>query len=126
MTVDHDHLRVLIANEREERISLVTTLVTDLGHVVVATSTNVIEVGALTSEASADVALVGLGESSSHALQLIEQIVSEAECPVIAVLEVRDAAFVNEAAKRGVFAYIVDSTGEELQGALDVTLLRFA
>jgi AmiR/NasT family two-component response regulator len=126
MTVDHDHLRVLIANEREERISLVTTLVTGLGHVVVATSTNVIEVGALTSEASADVALVGLGESSSHALQLIEQIVSEAECPVIAVLEVRDAAFVNEAAKRGVFAYIVDSTGEELQGALDVTLLRFA
>jgi response regulator NasT len=33
---------------------------------------------------------------------------------------------VNEAAKRGVFAYIVDSTPEELQSAIDITLRRFA
>jgi AmiR/NasT family two-component response regulator len=126
VTVDHNHLRVLIANEREERIALVTTLVSDLGHVVVARSTNVSEVGALTTETYPDVALVGLGSSSSHALDLIAQIVGEAECPVIALLETRDAGFVNEAAKRGVFAYIVDSSGEELQSALDVTLRRFA
>ena len=30
-----------------------------------------------------------------------------------------------EAAKRGVFAYIVDTTPEELQSAIDVTLQRF-
>lgn len=126
MTIDHNRLRVLIANEREDRIALVTTLVTQLGHVVVAGSTNVDKVGELTSEEDPDVALVGLGSSSSHALDLIEQIVREAECPVIAVLETRDAEFVHEAAKRGVFAYIVDSTPEELQSALDVTLRRFA
>ena len=126
MTIDHKHLRVLIANEREHRIALVTKLVTQLGHVVVAGSTNVASVGELTSREDPDVALVGLGSSSTHALQLIEQIVSEAECPVIAVLEDRDAGFVTEAAKRGVFAYIVDSTAEELQSALDVTLRRFA
>jgi response regulator NasT len=126
VTVDREHLRVLIANQREDRIGLVTALVTDLGHVVVAHSTDVEKVGALTSETYPDVALVGLGSSSSHALQLIEEIVAEAECPVIALLEGRDAGFVNEAAKRGVFAYIVDSTGEELQSALDVTLRRFA
>jgi AmiR/NasT family two-component response regulator len=126
VTIDHDRLRVLIANEREDRIALVTKLVTELGHVVVAGSTDVAKVGELTSEEDPDVALVGLGSSSSHALDLIEQIVREAECPVIAVLENRDAEFVNEAAKRGVFAYIVDSTGEELQSALDVTLRRFA
>ena len=62
----------------------------------------------------------------SHALELIERIVREADCPVIAVLEGHDAAFVNEAAKRGVFAYIVDGTAEELQSALDITLRRFA
>ena len=50
----------------------------------------------------------------------------EAECPVIAVLEGHDAAFVDEAAKRGVFAYIVDGSPEELQSALDITLRRFA
>jgi AmiR/NasT family two-component response regulator len=119
-------LRVLIANEREDRIALVTTLVAGLGHVVIAGSTNVAEVGALTSNEHPDVALVGLGTSSSHALELIERIVREADCPVIAVLEGRDPAFVNEAAKRGVFAYIVDGSPEELQSALDITLRRFA
>jgi len=119
-------LRVLIANEREDRIALVTTLVSELGHDVIAGSTNVADVGALTSREHPDVALVGLGASSAHALELIEQIVQEADCPVIAVLESRDAGFVNEAAKRGVFAYIVDSTPEELQSALDITLRRFA
>jgi len=33
--------------------------------------------------------------------------------------------YVREAAKRGVFAYIVDTTPEELQSAIDITLQRF-
>ena len=118
-------LRVLVANEREDRIALVTKLVGELGHTVVAGTTHVIEVGALTSREHPDVALVGLGSSSAHALELIERIVQEADCPVIAVLEGRDASFVDEAAKRGVFAYIVDGSPEELQSALDITLRRF-
>jgi AmiR/NasT family two-component response regulator len=32
---------------------------------------------------------------------------------------------VHEAAKRGVFAYIIDGTPEELQSAIDITLQRF-
>jgi AmiR/NasT family two-component response regulator len=119
-------LRILVANERADRIALVTELVVGLGHVVVAGSTDVTDVGGLTAEEHPDVALVGLGTSSAHALELIERIVREADCPVIAVLEGRDAAFVNAAAKRGVFAYIVDGSPEELQGALDITLRRFA
>ena len=121
-----ERLRVLVANEREDRIALVTTLVGKLGHAVIAGSTDVGGVGALTSHEHPDVALVGLGTSSEHALELIERIVREADCPVIAVLEGRDATFVSEAAKRGVFAYIVDGTPEELQSALDITLHRFA
>ena len=39
------HLRVLIANEREDRIALVTTLVARLGHTVIAGSTDVRDVG---------------------------------------------------------------------------------
>ena len=126
MTIDLQHLRVLIANEREDRIELVTKLVAELGHAVIAGSTHVVEVGGLTSSEHPDVALVGLGSSSTHALELIERIVREAECPVIAVLEGHDAAFVDEAAKRGVFAYIVDGSPEELQSALDITRRRFA
>jgi AmiR/NasT family two-component response regulator len=126
VTIDSHHLRVLIANEREDRIGLVTRLVDELGHDVIAGSTDVSEVGSLTSQEHPDVALVGLGTSSTHARELIERIVREADCPVIAVLEGHDAEFVNEAAKRGVFAYIVDGSPEELQSALDITLRRFA
>jgi two-component system, response regulator / RNA-binding antiterminator len=45
---------------------------------------------------------------------------------VIALLTANDPAYVHEAAKRGVFAYIVDATPEELQSAIDITLQRFA
>jgi AmiR/NasT family two-component response regulator len=126
MPLTTDHLRVLVANEREDRIALVTTLVAGLGHTVIAGSTDVTEVGALTASEHPDVALVGLGDSSTHALELIDRIVREADCPVIAVLEGHDTAFVDEAAKRGVFAYIEDGTPDELQGALEITLRRFA
>jgi response regulator NasT len=126
MPLTTDHLRVLVANEREDRIALVTTLVAGLGHTVIAGSTDVTEVGALTASEHPDVALVGLGDSSTHALELIDRIVREADCPVIAVLEGHDTAFVDEAAKRGVFAYIEDGTPDELQSALEITLRRFA
>ena len=121
-----DHLRVLVANEREDRIVLVTDVVSALGHVVVAGSTDVTQIGALTSHEHPDVALVGLGTSSSHALELIERIVREAECPVIAVLDGSDPAFVDDAARRGIFAYVLHSTPDELRSAIAITLRRFA
>jgi len=49
-----------------------------------------------------------------------------AECPVIPLLDGHDAEFIDEAAKRGVFAYVAGGTVEELRGALDITLGRFA
>jgi response regulator NasT len=45
---------------------------------------------------------------------------------VIAILETSDPDFVNEAAKRGVFASITDGGPEELQSAIDIVLRRFA
>ena len=120
------HLRVLIANERHDRLELLAHVVTGLGHEVIAREIDVKEVGAVTAREQPDVALVGLGLSSEHALQLIGEIVREASCPVIALLTARDPAYVHEAAKRGVFAYIIDTTPEELQSAIDITLQRFA
>lgn len=121
-----EHLRVLIANERHDRLELVAEVVSGLGHEVIAQSIDVEEVGAVTAREHPDVALVGLGLSSEHALGLIERIVREASCPVIALLSTQDPAYVREAAKRGIFAYIVDTTAEELQSAIDITLQRFA
>ena len=120
------HLRVLIANQRPERLELVTQLVQALGHQVIARELEVGEVGEVTRRERPDVALVGLGESSEHALELIGKIVHEAACPVIALLEQADKKFVNDAAKRGIFAYITDSDPDQLQSALDIVLRRFA
>jgi AmiR/NasT family two-component response regulator len=120
------HLRVLIANERAERLERVAVVVVSLGHTVIARELNVDEVGQVTREERPDVALVGLGESSEHALEHISQIVHEAACPVIALLGSDDPAFISEAARRGVFGYITDGDGSHLQGAIDIALGRFA
>jgi response regulator NasT len=43
------------------------------------------------------------------------------------VLDVQDRGFINEAAKRGIFAYIADGHDpEEMQSAIDIVLRRFA
>lgn len=119
-------LRLLVANEVDERLEHITILVEELGHEIVARSLEINEVGRLSRETDAEVALVGLGVDSDHALELISSIVHEAACPVIALLDAQDRVYVDEAAKRGVFAYVVVDGREELQSALDVTLRRFA
>jgi response regulator NasT len=119
------HLRVLIANEKRDRLELLAQVVAGLGHEVIAREIYVKEVGAVTQRERPDVALVGLGLHSEHALDLISEIVREASCPVIALLAADDPAYIREAAKRGIFAYLVDTTPDELQSAIDITLQRF-
>jgi AmiR/NasT family two-component response regulator len=120
-----EQLRVLIANERKDRLALVAPIVASLGHEVIAREVEVDDVGAVTARERPDVALVGLGESSEHALTLIERIVQEATCPVIALIHARDPDFVREASKRGVFAYITDAEAEDWQSSIDIVLRRF-
>jgi AmiR/NasT family two-component response regulator len=121
-----DHLRVLIANERKDRLAVVAPIVADLGHEVIAREIDATEVGVVTARERPDVALVGLGKSSQHALDLIDKIVEEAACPVILLIHARDPEFVREASKRGIFAYITDSDVEEWQSSIDIVLRRFA
>jgi len=120
------HLRVLIANERKDRLALVAPIVAELGHEVIAREIDVEDVGRVTARERPDVALVGLGESSNHALSLIEKIVKEAACPVIVLIHAPAPDFVREASKRGIFAYITDAEGEDWQSSIDIVLRRFA
>ena len=121
-------LQVLIANERDVRLEGITTIVERLGHDIVGRDTAIASIGPLSRSTGADVALVGLGLDSEHALEQISQIVHEAACPVIALLDAEDPRYVEQAAQRGVFADVVLGDGEssELQSALDITLRRFA
>ena len=120
-----EHLRVLIANERRDRLALVAPIVTALGHEVIAREIEVRDVGPVTARERPDVALVGLGESSRHALTLIERIVQESACPVIVLIHAPDPDFVKEASKRGIFAYITDAESQDWQSSIDIVLRRF-
>ena len=126
LTDSTDHLRVLIANERKDRLALVAAIVVALGHMVIAREIDVEDVGTVTARERPDVALVGLGESSEHALELIDKIVREAACPVIVLLHAPNPAFLREASKRGVFAHISDDDVEDWQSSIDIVLRRFA
>ena len=121
-----EHLRVLIANERRDRLALVAPIVAALGHEVIAREIEVRDVGPVTARERPDVALVGLGESSEHALQLIEKIVQESACPVILLIHAPDPDFIKEASKRGIFAFITDAEAKDWQSSIDIVLRRFA
>jgi AmiR/NasT family two-component response regulator len=123
---ERKHLRVLIANERKDRLALVAPIVVALGHEVIAREIEVEDVAPVTATERPDVALVGVGASSQHALDLIDRIVHEAACPVIVLLHARDPDFIEEASKRGVFAHINDADVEDWQSSIDIVLRRFA
>jgi len=126
MNEQRTSLRILIANERKDRLERIATIVLGLGHEVISRELEVADVAAATEREHPDLAFVGLGISGEHALDMISEIVREASCPVIALLESDDPVWVNEAAKRGIFAYIVDGRAEEMQSTIDITLRRYA
>jgi response regulator NasT len=120
-----ENLRVLVADEAQERLERTAQIVLELGHAVVARETVVSRVAEATRRERPDVALVELDGSQAHALELISQIVEEAACPVIAMIDAEDPDFVREAAERGIFAYIADGENDELQSSLEIVLRRF-
>ena len=123
---DTVHLRILIADELESRLDEIAEVVDDLGHTVVARVLEVSRIAEVTRREHPDVAIVGLGDESRHALDLISEIVRQAACPVIADLETDDSAFVDNAARRGIFAYVKHGRPPEMANAIDIVLQRYA
>ena len=120
-------LRVLVCDGPGVRLDEVTMTISGLGHEVIARESSLPDVARITATEHPDVAIVIVHDGTAKALELIDEIVHNATCPVIAVLDVQDRAFINEAAKRGIFAYVADGHGsDELQGAMDIVLRRFA
>jgi AmiR/NasT family two-component response regulator len=120
-------LRILIVDGQAERLDEVRSTVTSLGHEVVGEGAHLADVGRVTVAELPDVALVIVGEKTQQALDLIRTIVREAACPVIAILDVQDRAFIDQAARLGIFSYIAHGGDlEEMQSSIDVALERFA
>jgi response regulator NasT len=128
MTADEQSrsLRILIANERKDRLTRIAAIVAELGHEVISRELEVSEVAEASQREHPDLALVGLGVDGQHALAMISEIVHNASCPVIALLETSDPVWVNEAAKRGIFGFIIDGNAQRMQSTIDITLRRYA
>src|SRR5690349_7057959 len=125
VAAEHEQLRVLIADEREDHLGPINEAVERLGHHVVAREVDIAEVGRATHDHRPDLAIVALHEDTEHALDLIQQIVEEASCPVIALADEASSEFVAKAAQRGVWAHMDSTAPGEMRGAIDVVLERY-
>jgi response regulator NasT len=124
---ENSQLRVLVTDGPGPRLDQVSETVAELGHEVIARESSLPEVARITSIERPDVTLVIVHEGNTKGLEMIDLVVHEAACPVIAILDVQDRRFVNEAAKRGIFAYVTHGEDpEELQSSIDIVLRRFA
>jgi AmiR/NasT family two-component response regulator len=119
-------LRILVADTHEELLRDVVATVSALGHEVLE-ETDLARVGEVTAAQKPDVAMVVVRQASANHLEMIGKIVHESACPVIAILDVQDRDFIQEAAKRGIFAYLTGGEDpQELQSSIDIVLRRFA
>jgi AmiR/NasT family two-component response regulator len=118
-------LRILVANETNEDLKAIAQLALDIGEMVIATEMDMEKVGKVAADELPDVALVGLRESTDHALGMISEIVERGICPVIMLINEQNPGFVSQASKRGIYAYASPLGAEELRSAIDVALSRF-
>jgi len=125
MVDESDQLRALLADQKASRLEEIAEVIAELGHTVVARLFNVADVAEATRRELPDVAIVGLGENNQHALGLISELVRKAACPVIADIATEDHEFIDNAAKRGIFAYVQHGSRSELAHALDIVLRRY-
>ena len=119
-------LRVLVADEDHDALDDVARLLTELGHEVCARAVAVSEVAHHIKDTEPDIALVKLHDDDDHALDLIDEIVQDSACPVVALLEVPEAEFISRAAEKGIFGYVQPVTADKLQGAIEVAIHRHA
>jgi len=119
-------LRVLIADEDKQALEGVAQTLQELGHEVIARPVRIDEVSREIAAEGPQVAMVKLHEDTDHALELIDTIVEEADCPVLALMEVESLDFIGKAAERGIYAYIKPATDTAVQGAIEIAVRRHA
>ena len=120
-----ESLRVLVADEDKRQLEPVGAALEQLGHEVIALAVSLGETANATHEHRPDLAIVALHEDKEHALELIEQIVDEATCPVCLLAGDPSREFLSHAARRGIFAHLDSTDKTELAGGIDIAVERY-
>jgi response regulator NasT len=120
-----ESLRVLVADEDKQQLEPVGDALEELGHEVIALAVSARETARATHEHRPDLAIVALHEDKEHALELIEQIVDEATCPVCLLAGDPSREFLSHAARRGIFAHLDSTDQTELAGGIDIAVERY-
>jgi response regulator NasT len=120
-------LRVLVGGGDTAAFHRLSTTVGGLGHETLPHAVKLTEIGKVSAAERPDLAIMIVQDESQSALNMIKKVVHEAVCPVIALLDVEDREFINQAATQGIFAYITGGEDPaELQSSIDIVLRRFA
>jgi AmiR/NasT family two-component response regulator len=117
-------LRVLVADEDHAALDRLASMLKELGHEVTARAVSVRELSREINETHPDVAIVKLHGDEDHALDLIDELVQEAECAVLALMEVEEPEFVAVAAEKGLFGFVAPATPEAIQSEIEITIRR--
>jgi response regulator NasT len=115
----------LVADGNQDELERSASLVTALGHEAKPCALGAEALATAASSPRPDVALVGLEAEPQQGLDLIGELAGQALCPSVARLDVRRVERVAEAARRGVFAYVIGSDLDGLRNALEIALRRF-
>ena len=119
-------LKVLLADEDEGALRITAALVRDLGHEVSEMAIGLQEAAEVIARDDPDISIVVVYQNDGYALDLIEEVVEYARGPVIAIVDEEDAAFVAQAASRGIWAYARTGMAESIQSAIEVAVRRHA
>ena len=114
----------MIANEEPERLDLLAEALIGLGHAVLVRDVSLIPESE-SDEAPPHIALVGRSSTAMPPLEVVRQLVNAGSFPTVASLAALDADYVLEAARAGVYAFVVGTDARDIQAAMDIAIERF-
>jgi len=122
---DEKHLRILLANEREEELRELGDVLEKLGHDVTPFAVSVSEAIELIAREDPDLAFVVFDGDDAHGLALISETVEFASGPVLVTMrEVESTRTIAQAADMGIAGYVDSWAPDDLQGAIEVAMAR--
>jgi AmiR/NasT family two-component response regulator len=122
---DEKHLRILLANDREEELRELGLVLEALGHDVTPFAVSVSEATELIAREDPDLAFVVFDGDDAHGLALISETVEFASGPVLVTMrEIETPRTIAQAADMGIAGYVDSWAPDDLQGAIEVAMAR--